>query len=173
MPFSLHAAFVPTAVQIASSVRALVDKAEAFATEKGISAEVLLNTRLIADMLPLAVQFRFVVQHSGGAIAAIRAGSFTPDLSPVDPTFDHHRAALDEAIATLEATTVEELEGYVGRDMRFAFRERRLAFTADNYLLSFAQPNYMFHATTAYNILRSQGVALGKRDFSGAVRIKG
>ena len=66
---------------------------------------------------------------------------------------------------------MDELEGFVGQPMRFEFRDRRMDFTAEDFLLSFSQPNYYFHAATAYNILRMMGVAVGKRDFMGAVRI--
>ena len=71
-----------------------------------------------------------------------------------------------------EAIDAAEVDAFLGRDMRFAFGERQMNFTAENFLLSFSLPNFYFHAATAYDILRSKGLPLGKRDFMGRVRIK-
>ena len=72
----------------------------------------------------------------------------------------------------LAAVTAEEMEGLIGRDMTFVLPGMKLPFTAENYLLSFAQPNFYFHATAAYAIMRAKGVGLGKRDFLGQLRMK-
>ena len=77
-----------------------------------------------------------------------------------------------DALAALEAIDAAEIDAFLGQDMRFAFGERQVNYTAENFLLSFSQPNFYFHATTAYDILRSKGLPLGKRDFVGRVRIK-
>jgi hypothetical protein len=83
---------------------------------------------------------------------------------------------LDERIAAtlsaLAAIEPAEIESFVGRDMRFEFGNRRFEFTAEDFLLSFAQPNFYFHATTAYDILRWKGLPIGKRDFTGKLRLK-
>jgi len=72
----------------------------------------------------------------------------------------------------LEQVDPAEINGFLGRDMRFEFGERRLDFTAENFLLSFSQPHFFFHATTAYDILRNNGLTIGKRDFMGKTRVK-
>ena len=79
--------------------------------------------------------------------------------------------AIAKARATIEGASEDELEGFIGQPMRFEMRDLRLPFTAENFLLSFSQPNYYFHASTAYGILRMKGIALGKRDFLGQVRV--
>jgi hypothetical protein len=77
-----------------------------------------------------------------------------------------------DTLAALSAIEVAEVDSFVGRDMRFAFGNRHLDFTAENFLLSFSQPNFYFHATTAYDILRLKGLPIGKRDFTGKPRSK-
>ena len=79
---------------------------------------------------------------------------------------------LQTAVASLEAIDRETFDALAEKDTQFAFGETRMPFTGANFLLSFAQPNFYFHATTAYAILRAQGVKLGKRDFMGMPRIK-
>jgi len=75
--------------------------------------------------------------------------------------------------AALEQLTAADVNALEGRDVAFQFRDFKLPFTAENFLLSFSLPNFYFHAATAYDILRSKGVPLGKRDFMGALRLKG
>lgn len=173
MPISLHAAFVPTCRQVLASLIALVDKAEAHCTAKGIVPEVFLETRLIADMHPLGFQLLRAADHSGGAVDATRKGLFEAVLFTPEPTFAFYRQTLADADAALAEATVDEMEGWVGRDMAFAFGERRMTFTAEDYLLSFAQPNFHFHVSMVYAILRGQGLEIGKRDYLGAIRLKG
>jgi hypothetical protein len=75
-------------------------------------------------------------------------------------------------LAALEKIEAAEINGFVGRDMRFAFADRQIDFTAENFLLSFSLPNFYFHAATAYDILRGKGLPIGKRDFLGRTRTK-
>jgi hypothetical protein len=110
--------------------------------------------------------------HSLGAIEAVRKGVFSPDMTPPPDTFSALKATIAETLAALEAIQASEVDGFMGRDMRFSFREHRIDFTAENFLLSFSQPNFYFHATTAYDILRWKGVQIGKRDFTGKLRAK-
>jgi len=175
MPISLYDALVPSWLQIAQAVRGLLDKAEGWCAEKGVAESEILNARLADDMFPLTFQIASVANHSFGAIKGARAGVFSP-VPPATPpaSIADLKAILDDAIAGLKQVTAEEMEGFIGRDMRFSVPAHgiEMPFTAENYLLSFAQPNFYFHATTAYDILRARGVELGKRDFLGAVRIK-
>ena len=174
MPFSLYDAFVPSCLQILGSVRAIVDKAEAYCTEKGCSPEELVGASLYEDMRPFAFQVQQLVSHSIGAIEGVRKGVFSPDMSPAPETFAAMRDMLDGAVAGLEAVTADEVNGFIGRDMKFSLPayDMEIPFTAENFLLSFSQPNFYFHATTGYGILRHKGVAVGKQDFLGAMRIK-
>lgn len=172
MAFSLYAATVPTYRQILGSVSGLLDRAEAFCAEKGIAPQDIIQARLAADMLPFAYQVKSTAVHSLGAIEGVRTGTFSPDTTSPPETFVALKARIAETLAALEAIAVSEVDGFIGRDMRFSFGDRHIDFTAEDFLLSFSQPNFYFHASTAYDILRWKGVPLGKRDFIGRLRFK-
>jgi uncharacterized protein len=97
---------------------------------------------------------------------------FSPDTTPPPQTFAALKARIAETLQALESIHPAEVESFMGRDMRFEFRERRLEFTAESFLLSFSLPNFYFHAATAYDILRWKGAPIGKRDFLGRLRLK-
>jgi hypothetical protein len=172
MAFSLYAATVPSYLQTLGAVSGLIDKAESFCSEKGLAACELMQARLAEDMLPLAYQLKSTAVHSLGAIEGLRRGVFHPDMTPPPQEFATLKARIATAIQALEGVDSAEVEGFVGRDMRFALGERHFDFTGEDFLLSFSLPNFYFHASTAYDILRWKGVALGKRDFMGRLRLK-
>ena len=172
MSFSLYAATIPTYRQILGSVSGLLAKAESFCAEKGLAHEEIIHARLAGDMLPFAYQVKSTAVHSLGAIEGVRNGVFSPDVTPPPQTFHDLKANITHALTALEAVDPKEVDAFVGRDMRFAFGERQLNFTAEDFLLSFSQPNFYFHATTAYDILRWKGLPIGKRDFAGRLRLK-
>jgi hypothetical protein len=124
-------------------------------------------------MLPFAYQVKSTAVHSLGAIEAVRRGVFSPDTTPSPETFDELKARIAATLGALEAIDAAEVDAFIGRDMRFATATRSVDYTAENFLLSFSLPNFYFHATTAYDILRWKGVPLGKRDFIGKPRSKG
>lgn len=171
MPLSLHAAFVPSALQMLGTTQGLIDKAEAWCSEQGSEPASLIGACLHEDMLPFAYQVKSVANHTGGAIEGIRAGVFSPHMDPPPQDFAGLRAKLDEAIATLDGVSEEELEAKMGAPMLFQMREFKMPFKAEDFLLSFSQPNFYFHAATAYDILRMKGLSVGKRDFLGRVRL--
>jgi len=172
MPLSLHAAFVPSALQMLGATRKLVDKAESWCGEQGCGQDALVGARLTDDMLAFDYQVKSVAVHTQGAIEGVRAGVFSPDMSVPPATFEAMRTKLDEAMGALESVSADEMESWIGRPMRFVMRERALDFTTEEFLLSFSQPNFYFHAATAYDILRMKGLPLAKRDFMGKLRIK-
>jgi hypothetical protein len=172
MAFSLYAATVPSYRQILGAVAALVGKAEAFCTEKGVAPEEIIQARLAPDMQPFAYQVKSASVHSLGAIEGVRKGVFSPDLTPPPQSFQDLKNNVAHALAALEAIDPREIDAFIGRDMRFVFGERQILFTAEEFLLSFSQPNFYFHATTAYDILRWKGMPIGKRDFTGRLRLK-
>ena len=172
MPLTLYAATIPSFLQILSSVSRLVDKAESFCSDHGLEPDHLVQARLTADMRPFAYQVKSTAVHSLGAIEALSVGSFSPDTSPPPATFAAMRERLRAAITTLEAFDPSDIEAFLGKDMRFQDGEMHIDFFAENFLLSFSQPNFYFHAATAYDILRAQGLPLAKRDFNGRVRKK-
>ena len=172
MAFTLYAATLPSYLQILSSVSRLIDKAESFCEERGLAPDQLIQARLAGDMLPFAYQVKSTAVHSLGAIEGVRRGSFSPDTTPPPAAFDTLRERIAATMAALEEIDPEELESFIGRDVRFQAGDMHIDFLAEDFLLSFSQPNFYFHATTAYDILRANGVQLGKRDFKGRVRKK-
>jgi uncharacterized protein len=172
MAFSLYAATIPSYRQILAAVAGLLGKAEAFCADKGIAPDEIIQARFAGDMLPFAYQVKSTAVHSLGAIEGVRRGVFSPDTTPPPENFVALKARIAETLGALEAIDAAEIDAFVGRDMRFAFGDRSIGYTAENFLLSFSQPNFYFHATTAYDILRWKGVALGKRDFMGKTRSK-
>jgi uncharacterized protein len=172
MGLSLYAATIPSYRQILEAVAGLLVKAESFCAEKGLAPKDLIQARLAEDMLPFAYQVKSTAVHSLGAIEGVRKGVFSPDMTPPPETFAALKTRIAETLAALHAINAAEVDAFVGRDMRFSFGDRQIDFTAENFLLSFAQPNFYFHATTAYDILRWKGLAIGKRDFMGKLRLK-
>ncbi len=172
MPLSLHAATLPSFLQIIDATAGLIGKAEAFCAERSLDPAELLEARLAEDMHPFAYQVKSIAVHSLDAIEGVRRGQFSPDRSVLATSFDGLRERLDAARIGLEAVTVEEMESFIGRGMVFAIGNVRMEFAAEEFLLSFSQPNFHFHATTAYDILRARGVPIGKRDYLGAIRIR-
>jgi uncharacterized protein len=171
MAFSLYEATIPSYRQILTAVGGLLGKAESHCAEQKLAPEEIIQARLAPDMLPFAYQVKATAVHSLGAIEGVRKGVFSPDMTPPPQTFSALRTRIADALAALEAIEPSEIDAFLGRAMRFEFGERQMNFTAENFLLSFSQPNFYFHATTAYDILRWKGLPLGKRDFVGRVRI--
>ena len=172
MTFSLYAATIPSCRQVLAAMAGLLVKAESFCTDKGTSPQDIIQARFAPDMQPFAYQIKSTVVHSVGAVEGVRKGAFSPDLTPPPQTFAALGQSLSEGIAALDAVDASEIDGFMGRDMRFVFGDRKIDYSAENFLLSFSQPNFYFHATTAYDLLRWKGVPLGKRDFLGRTRAR-
>ncbi len=171
MPFSLYDATIPSNLQILRALDALLAKAETFCAENGIAPAELIDARLAGDMLPLGYQVKSCAVHSIGAIEGVRGGSFSPDRSAWPTDFAGLRELLNAAIAALESLDREAVDALTESDTQFTVGTTAMPFTGANFLLSFSQPNFYFHATTAYAILRHKGLAIGKRDFIGMPRI--
>jgi hypothetical protein len=168
MPLTLHAALIPSWLQILNSGRSWLDKAQA----SDVAEPDILGAKLAEDMLPFVYQVKSMAVHSQGAVDAVRQGVFSPNFREALPqSLDELRERLDGAIAILGSIEEDELESFVGRPMRFEIGPKRLDFSAEEFLLSFSQPNFYFHASMAYGILRSQGVQLGKIDYLGGLRL--
>ena len=117
-------------------------------------------------------QIASVAHHSLGAINGIKAGVFRPpgQLSPA--TYADMQKTLADTITALQAITPAEVNALEGKDVSFELGAFKMPFVAENFILSFSLPNFYFHATTTYDILRTHGVTLGKRDFMGPLRLK-
>ena len=172
MALSLYAATIPNFQQTLGAVSGLLDRAESFCSEKSLAPQDLIQARIAADMLPFAYQVKSTAVHSLGAIEGLRKGVFSPDMTPPPETFAALKTRIANTLTALESLEPAEVDAFVGRAMRFSFGERHIDFAGEDFLLSFSQPNFYFHATTAYDILRWKGVSLGKRDFMGRLRSK-
>ena len=170
MSYTLYAALVPSYLQILRGAGAWLDKAAAFATKNGKSETEMMEARLAPDMLPFYRQVRGFAMHAQGGIEGALGGVFSPDSTPAPQTFEGLKNRLQEAVAFLESLDASGFEDLVGKPMRFEVGDTKMAFKADNFLLSFSQPNFYFHATTAYAILRNLGVKIGKMDYLAGIR---
>ncbi len=169
---SLYTATVPAFAQIVAATGKLLAKADAFAAERGIDPATLVDARLAPDMLPFAYQVKSVANHSVGAIAGVRAGIYAPDRGAFPPDLAAMRALMDETAATLAGYAPDEIDALAGAPVEFVFGERRVPYVAEDFLLSFSLPNFYFHASIAYGLLRSAGMPLGKLDYIGRPRFK-
>ncbi|MGE3690869.1 MAG: DUF1993 family protein [Novosphingobium sp.] len=172
MAFSLHSASVGTYLQILPSVAGLIDKAEAHCRENGLADEALTACSLAPDMWPLAKQVFECGHHSARCIEGLCKGVFGPEIDAKPTDFPSLKREIAESITMLQAVEPAEIDAMVGRDMRFEFGERRMDFTAEDFVLTFSLPNFYFHANTVYDILRGQGLKIGKMDYLGAMRLK-
>lgn len=171
MPTSLYDISVANYLQTLPAVSAFLDKGLAHCTEKGIDPGEIVDTRLCGDMLPFRFQIVSVAHHALGTIEGLKKGTFSPP-GPSTADYGGLQKLIGDATDALKRVTPEEVNALSGRDMVFKMRDRQVPFTAENFVLSFSLPNFYFHATTAYDILRGKGVPLGKRDYLGQMRIK-
>jgi uncharacterized protein len=172
MAFSLYDATAANYLQILGAVGGFLDKSLAHFKEKGVDPAEVVETRLAPDMWPLRAQVVSVAHHSRGALAAARDGVFVPPS--IKPNLDYAAllALVTEARNEISALTPEAVDALIGRDVTFKVGERTLSFTAEGFLMSFSLPNFFFHASTTYAILRHKGAPLGKRDFIGRLKLK-
>ena len=173
MAFSLYDATVVNYLQILSAVGGFLEKSLTHFKEKGINPAEIVEARLVPDMLPFRFQIVSVAHHSRGAIEAAKKGVFIPSGGKPDLDYAALQALVTEARNGLSVLTPEFVNALIGRDVTFKFGDRSLPFTAEGFLMSFSLPNFFFHATTAYDILRHKGAPLGKRDFMGRLKLKG
>ena len=172
MAFTLYDASVANYLQILGGVSGTLNKGLTHFRENGVDPETIVETRLAGDMWPLRSQVVSVAHHSLGAIEGVKAGAFSPGGDQSVTDYASLQKLINDAIAGLKALTPEEVNALEGKDVAFVFGDRKIPFTAENFLMSFSTPNLHFHATTAYDILRARGVPVGKRDYMGPLRMK-
>jgi hypothetical protein len=149
-----------------SNLATILKKGEAYADAKKIEHSVMLNARLFPDMYPLARQVQIASDMSKGAAARL-AGVEIPKYEDTETTFAELQARIAKTIAFIDSIQPAQMEGSESRDIVITIRKIDLHFTGQAYLLNWVNPNVYFHVTTAYNILRHNGVELGKSDFLG------
>ena len=172
MGLTLYDAFIPTFIRTTEAVAGVLKKGRDFYTENGLDLETLPSTALCGDMLPLSFQINSVRHQSINAVECVKSGVFSPP-GPLEKTdYASLEQHIQTTIADLKALTPDEVNALEGKDMMFVMGELKIPFEATGFLSSFATPNFFFHATTTYDILRMKGVPLSKQDFLGRLMIK-
>ncbi len=167
MPVSMFKLSVPVFIRGLNVLAALLDKAESHAVEKKIPLDNLFNARLAPDMLPLSAQIQRVSDTSKNTIGRL-TGVAAPSFPDEEKTFAELRERIAKTIAFLETVRPSDLEDSENREITVTFGKLSFTFAGDDYVLKFALPNFFFHVTTTHDILRNQGVAVGKIDYLGA-----
>lgn len=164
MTISMYQASAPAFIRMLNNLAAILEKAAAHADAKTIDPAVLLNTRLYPDMFPLVRQVQIATDTAKGCAARL-AGREPPRYQDNEASFAALLARIRKTIAYLDTAKPAEIDGSEERTINLKVRDGTLTFTGLAYLLHFALPNFYFHVTTAYGILRHCGVELGKTDF--------
>lgn len=165
----MYKASAPFFIQFLCALSGILDKADAFAVSKKIDATVLTGMRLAPDMHPLAWQVRSATNHAARACAMI-AGVPMPDLGDNQTTVCDLQERIAKTVEFVRSIKPEQLDGQEDEEIVLKFGANEFKFTGLSFLLSFCLPNFYFHATTAYDILRHAGMDIGKRDFMGGRR---
>jgi uncharacterized protein len=164
---SMYDASITPLKRALNNLSHILKKGEEYADAKKIEHAVLLNARLFPDMYPLTRQIQIATDMSKGAAARL-SGLEMPKYEDDETTFEQLQARIAKTIAFIDTVKPEQLEGAETRDITITVRKMELKFTGQTYLLAWVNPNVYFHVTTAYNILRHNGVELGKPDFLGS-----
>jgi hypothetical protein len=172
MATSLYDLTVPTFLQTVRAVGGFLDRAATHCAETGRDPDDFVDARLFDDMAPFHFQIEALVHHAVWGVEAGRNGVFDPPALIGAMPFADLRAMVAQAEATLKLFTPDEVNGWSGKALDLQIGPRRLAFTPETLFLSFSLPNFHFHAVTAYDILRTRGVPLGKRDYEGQLRTR-
>ena len=172
MPFSLYDATVPGFIRTLNAISGVMSKGKAHYEAEGMDLGTLPGERLCGDMLPFSFQINCVRHHSIEAIEGCQTGHFGIPKPLERDDFDGLHELVTKSISELEALSPEDVNALAGNDVTFAMGDLKIPFTAIGFLMSFSIPNFHFHATTAYDILRMKGAPLGKRDYLGALDVK-
>ena len=164
MPLSLYDASVPVFRQMLGALSACLDKAIAHSEAKKIDQTVFATARLFPDMLPFTRQVMIATDFAKGASARL-AGVEVPKFEDTETTLAELKARIEKTLAFLDTLKPAQFDGAETRAVTIPLRGEPTTFKGQPYLLHFAMPNFYFHATTAYAILRHNGVELGKADF--------
>lgn len=168
MPLSMHQASLPVLARALANLSAILRKAAASAEKRKIDPAVLIGARLAPDMFPLSRQVQVVSDTAKGAAARL-AGVEPPSWPDTETTFDELQARIAKTIAYLESIKPAQVDGAESRTITLKMPDGELKLSGEAYLFNFVLPNFFFHETTAYAILRHSGVEIGKRDFLGGI----
>ena len=168
MTLSMYQASVPLFRHGFASFAAVLDKAAAHAADKKIDEAVFIQSRLAPDMLPFSRQIQIASDGVKGGVARL-AGADIPKMEDTETTFAELKERMAKTDAFIAGFKPEQIDGSEGKDITLQLGPNAHTFKGQDYLLKFVIPNFYFHLTTAYAILRHNGVEIGKRDFLGPI----
>ncbi len=166
MAISMYQASVPQFQKMLLNFSHLLKKGEEFALEKKIDEQVLVGGRLAPDMFPLSKQVQIACDQVKNGMARI-AGVEPRKLEDNETTFAELQERIAKTMAFINGVKPEQIDGTEAKEIQFSIREWNFEFTGEQYLFTWIIPNFYFHITTAYNILRHNGVQIGKTDYLG------
>jgi hypothetical protein len=166
MKISMYQVSAPRFVNMLNNLSAILDKAAAQAATRKIDPLVLTASRLYPDMFPLSRQVQIVCDTAKGAVARL-AGVENPKHEDTEKTFDELKGRIAKTLAFIKTVKPEQIDDSEDKEIALKVGGRDLKFTGMQYLLGFAQPNFYFHVATAYDILRHNGIEIGKTDYLG------
>ena len=166
MTFSIYQASVPVFVRRLQALSAILDKAAVYASKRKIDPAALIQARLYPDMLPLARQVQISCSHALRGAARL-TGAEPMNLDDKAGSFDELKALIAKTLEFLKSVDATKMEGAEDRDITFPVGDRTQTMKGGDYLSHFSMPNFYFHVTTAYDILRNNGLEIGKADFMG------
>lgn len=168
MAVSLHSVATLSILPRFKGLKAALAQAEAYCTDHKVDPSVLLNARLFPDMGSLIKQVQLSSDHAKGAFYRT-AGLVGPSLADTEQTFAELHGRIDKTVQLIDAVSAEQMNGRDAEQVEIKFPFGTMQFTAHDYLIGFALPNFYFHVTTAYDILRHNGLPLGKKLYMGGV----
>ncbi len=168
MTINAYSATVPAFVQILNALSSILTKTAAHAEAKKIDPSVFVTARIAPDMFPLARQIQIATDHAKGASARL-AGVDNPSFADTETTIAELQARITKTLDFVKALKPAQFDGGFERDVTLTIGGQKMTWKGDVYLHQFALPNFYFHVTAAYAILRHNGVEVGKRDFLGTL----
>ncbi|MFK8014194.1 MAG: DUF1993 family protein [Gammaproteobacteria bacterium] len=171
MSTSLYDMSIGSYLQVVPAVAAFMDKAAEHCKANDVALDDVVATSLHPDMWSFHAQVVGVVHQSMGVVKGMRSGEFSPPSGYPETDYAGLQKLIADTLAQLQALTEDEINGLAGGKVVFKLGEMELPFTTENFVLSFSLPNFYFHATTGYDILRMLGVPVGKRDFLGKLKV--
>lgn len=171
MALSLYQCSIPTYLQTLGGIEGCLAKGLTYCADQGVDPQSIADTNLYEDMWGFDKQIQSACHHSLGAIKGMQAGEFNPPKFQPDIDYEGLVRLVGETRAELEMFSANEIDALQGNKMKFQAGKVEIPFIAEDFLLSFSLPNFFFHATTSYDILRHRGVPIGKRDYVGRMRI--
>ena len=166
MTISMYQASVPRFANILKNLSAILDKAQAHAEARKIDPAALTNFRLYPDMLPMKRQVQIACDTAKGAVARL-AGVEVPKHDDTEESFADLKGRIAKTIELIQSFKPPQIDGSEDKNIHLKLGQREVDFKGMQYLLGHALPNFYFHVTTAYDILRHNGVEIGKRDYIG------